>query len=178
MNKISGVVESKRRDGKAIQVEGKWFSIFMGDALDSVNKGDYVEFMYTEKANPAGGDSYKNIKGSVTKKTPPASTPMSAFPTTGAARAMYAKEFPVPPLHPDRSIIRQNSLSHATELVQYSGLGAGWSGLSGSDEDRDDYMAARVIRMARMFEAYSTGELDASIADEEVKKMLATDVSY
>ena len=179
MNKISGVVESKRRDGKAIQVEGKWFSIFMGDALDSVNKGDYVEFMYTEKANPAGGDSYKNIKGSVTKKTPPASTPMSAFPTASAAGARASggfvpKEFPVPPLHPDRSIIRQNSLSHATELVQWSGM----STSAASDEERDDCMAARVIRMARMFEAYSTGELDASIADEEVKKMLATDVSY
>lgn len=174
MNKISGVVESKRRDGKAIQVEGKWFSIFMGDALDSVNKGDYVEFMYTEKANPAGGDSYKNIKGSVTKKTPPASTPMSAFPAAsaaGSARAMYAKEFPVPPLHPDRSIIRQNSLAHATKVIIDGCYNPG--GL-GAEMD----CAEKIIAVARIFEAYSTGELDASIADEEVKKMLATDVSH
>ena len=62
--------------------------------------------------------------------------------------------------------IRQNSLSHAVEIVtQMTAYG-----------DCEE-AANRTIEIARMFEAYSTGDLDAGEVEEEMKKMLAKETN-
>jgi hypothetical protein len=67
--------------------------------------------------------------------------------------------FPIPALHGDRAIVRQNSLTNAVQLLR---------------EDKElakltpNDRATSIIAIARMFEAYSCGDLDA----EEAKSMM------
>lgn len=167
MNKLSGEVTNVSRDGKRVQVDGSWYSAFASSQMPSggVSVGDWVNFTYVQKGE------YNNIKGSVTKGAAPASRPTTgAAPSTERkftdAKGFVIKEFPVPPLHPDRSIIRQNSLSHAVDVVSYT-----------ETRSTAEEFAEKVIEIARMFEAYSTGDLDAEVAEEEVRKMLAREAS-
>lgn len=164
MLKISGEVKSKRRDGKAIQVEDNWYSVMFASGLDGVNKGDYVDLEYTTKPNPAGGD-YRNIK-SVSKAAAPASRPVSAVaPSTPAGRS-----FPVHPLSPERAIIRQNALGHAVKV--FADLP-----IDGNDFGNATETAQAIIELARVFEAYSAGDLDREMAEESVREMLAMERS-
>lgn len=163
MEMNSVYVEAKARTGKSIKVGDDWYGAFSASQLDGVEKGDTVSFTYTVAEK--GGREYKNIKGNV-KKEAGASTPVSASSGGGGGRSKWVeKEFPVPPLHPDRSIIRQNSLTHACKVIE----------MSLDDTVPSDETAARVVEIARIFEAYSTGESDKEAAEAEVKKMLATD---
>jgi len=68
----------------------------------------------------------------------------------------YAKStFPVGKNDHARSIIRQNCMTQAREIVVAS---------KNAKEDRDA-MAKETIRLARAFEAYATGDLDSAAAD-------------
>lgn len=60
MEAVKGAVESKRRDGKGIKVEGEWYSVFSASDLSHVDWKDEVEFLYDQKGR------YRNIKGKVT----------------------------------------------------------------------------------------------------------------
>ena len=62
-------------------------------------------------------------------------------------------------------IIRQNSLSHAVEVVQWVGADGGPS--------TDLEMTKRTIAIARLFEAYSAGDLDVAIVEAEMKLLTA-----
>lgn len=84
---------------------------------------------------------------------------------SSAGRGGYVnKEFPVGPLHPDRSIIRQNALSHATRLMVQimDGMSAAAS-MKLSDND----LTTRVIDMATRFEEYATGDLERKALNAE-----------
>jgi hypothetical protein len=166
MEMNSVYVEAKARTGKSIKVGDDWYGAFSASQLDGVEKGDTVTFTYT--VTEKGDKTYKNIKGNV-KKEAGASTPVSASSSGGGKSSgggWVVKEFPVPPLHPDRSIIRQNSLTHAGKVVEMFGH----DGLDSPDE-----LAQAIVEIARIFEAYSTGESDKEAAEAEVKKMLASD---
>jgi hypothetical protein len=60
--------------------------------------------------------------------------------------------FPIPALHGDRAIVRQNSISNATKLIVDS--------VKPTDKANWESLAIEVIQVARMFEAYSCGDLD------------------
>jgi hypothetical protein len=62
------------------------------------------------------------------------------------------RQFPVPLLHGDRSIVRQNALAHATRLVSST-----LNGVNATKSQLMDY-AGEVIDIARKFEAYSCGD--------------------
>jgi hypothetical protein len=68
--------------------------------------------------------------------------------------------FPIPLLHGDRAIVRQNSITNATKAI-----GDYVSDIDGISIE--DY-ASEIIRVARMFEAYSCGDLDAQLAEAMV----------
>lgn len=68
------------------------------------------------------------------------------------------KEFPVPVMHPDRSIIRQNALAHATNIVIAFRAGSEKVDL-GSQEDWDA-ITDRVIAVAYDLERYATGAIE------------------
>jgi hypothetical protein len=117
--------------------------------------GDEVDFQYTENTYGKNVDmtSVQMIKKGTGAPTPSAS---SASP----AKAPYsppAKVFPIPLLHGDRAIVRQNSITNATKAV-YDCVGS-------NELDLEEY-AETIIKIARKFEAYSCGDLDAQLAEK------------
>jgi len=69
------------------------------------------------------------------------------------------KVFPIPALHGDRAIVRQNALARATDLYIAARGGKPFE-LEGSNLDF-------VIKLARKFEAYTAGDLDLAEAMQE-----------
>lgn len=120
--------------------------------------GDEIDFQFTENTYGKNVDltSVQMIK----KGSGVAPTTASASP----AKAPYsppAKVFPIPLLHGDRAIVRQNSITNATKAV---------CDYVGSKEDVatiQDY-AEIIVEIARKFEAYSCGDLDAQAAEAMV----------
>lgn len=174
---ITGTVESQsKKEVKtkfgmkptwSLKIDGEWYACGFTDPR--VTAGDVIAFSFTE------GKYGKEIdKGSIMKTGAAPATPTytpvapAAAPKIGAA--ISNRPFPIPPLHGDRAIIRQNALAHAARLVA-SGLA------SGADEPTDDTLAERVIHLARRFEAYSCGDLDVAKAKEiAVKKSLEAEL--
>jgi len=119
--------------------------------------GDTIDFQFTE--NTYG----KNVDlTSVRLLSKGEGTPAPSTPPVGASKPSYgasAKVFPIPPLHGDRAIVRQNSVTNATKAVADM---LGKTEYSGTMED----YASEIIRLARMFEAYSCGDLDLAKAEE------------
>lgn len=119
--------------------------------------GDEIDFQFTENTYGKNVDltSVQMIK----KGT---GTPVTA--SASPAKAPYSppsKVFPIPLLHGDRAIVRQNSITNATKAV---------CDYVGSKEDVatiQDY-AEIIIEIARKFEAYSCGDLDAQAAEAMV----------
>lgn len=85
------------------------------------------------------------------------SSTATAVPKTSYTRA--DKVFPIPPLHGDRSIVRQNALARATDLY----IGA----RGGKPFEFDVASLDLVISFARKFEAYTAGDLDMAQAVKE-----------
>ncbi len=96
--------------------------------------------------------------------TPSPSAPPSPVsgPSSGTGRysGPPAKVFPIPLLHGDRAIVRQNSVTNAVKLAADGGYLAGL---------RPSEAASTVIDIARMFEAYSCGDLESEAADKLVE---------
>lgn len=122
--------------------------------------GDEVDFQYTE-----GSTGYKNIDLASVRLIKKATGSPTAAPTaaaSGGAKGSYtpaAKVFPIPPLHGDRAIVRQNSITNATKAVS-DFLGSA----DGMPDTLDEYTDA-IILVARRFEAYSCGDIDLAVAE-------------
>ena len=160
MEQVKGFIEFVKEGGKSFKMDdGKWYSVFNSSSLKAA-KGDYVEFNFQQNG------TFNNVKGSVNKATAPASAKPSGAGVinNGGGKGFVAKEFPVPPLHPDRSIIRQNSMGHAMKVLEISEV---FDGMNPDD------VVEEAIRIARQIEAYSTGDLDIEAAGEAVKMALA-----
>lgn len=170
MATFTGVVESVSRTGKAIKIGERWYSAFTAAQLNGANVGNNVRFVFneTEKA----GTTYYNIKGSVSILKDEPAAPSTAALVAGpeAPRPSYAgkggRSFPVGPLDPERSIIRQNALTQANNAI---GLV-----FRGEEVHSDEELADRLIALARKFEAYSAGDLDAIEAENAVAAMTSS----
>jgi len=121
--------------------------------------GDEIDFQFTENTYGKNVDltSVQMLKKCTGAPTPSAS---SASP----AKAPYSppsKVFPIPLLHGDRAIVRQNSITNATKAV---------CDFLDSNEDVETVQAYAdlIIEVARKFEAYSCGDLDAQAAEAMV----------
>ena len=118
--------------------------------------GDEVDFQYTENTY---GKNIDHASVRLLKKGEGGSAAPAA--TSSPARASYGspKVFPIPPLHGDRAIVRQNSITNATKLVS--------DALCNGKKEVDLAAAAeQIISIARMFEAYSCGDIEALAAEE------------
>lgn len=161
----TGVVENVARSGKAIQIDGEWYSAFTPGALNGASKGDNVKFSY--KSVDKGGTVYHNIQGNVSVSdaaevvSAPAAAGRAAAPT-GFSKG--GRSFPVGALDPERSIIRQNALTQANKMFETIGFGR--------DPVSED-AAHEVIHIARIFESYSAGDMDAAEAAEAIAEMKA-----
>lgn len=168
MPNVNGIVEaiSKYNSIMVDSVPDTWFSCYRKEQLDGVNKGDTVAFEYVEKAK--GSKTYYNVKGSVNvvDGTGEAETHAVSRPRGGFAPAP-TNAFPVPALDRSRPIIRQNALSHATNVVM---------GLYGGRKEASDtpqVMAEEIVRIARYFESYSDGSMDVEGVEEEAEDIIS-----
>jgi len=119
--------------------------------------GDEVDFQYTENTYGKNVDlaSVQMIKKGVGAPTPSTST-------ASPGKAPYSppsKVFPIPLLHGDRAIVRQNSITNATKAV---------CDFIDDNPDTIEQYAETIIKVARMFEAYSCGDLDTAQAEAMV----------
>ena len=120
--------------------------------------GDEIDFQFTE--NTYG----KNVDLTSVQMIKKGSGVAPATASASPAKAPYsppAKVFPIPLLHGDRAIVRQNSVTNATKAI---GDYVDMATYSGTIED----YASEIMRVARMFEAYSCGDLDAQLAEAMV----------
>lgn len=162
MSQVTGTIEQKSqrevntqhgpKQAYSIKVDGEWYSA--GFKPCPYEEGQQVNFTY--KTN----GKYKNIVGygsapeAVSTSSGDATAPT---PSSGYARAP-AKQFPLQADHPDRVIVRQNSLAHATALFTAS---------IGMEESMDtDTAADAIINLAYKFEEYSTGDRETAKAKE------------
>jgi hypothetical protein len=134
-----------------IMVDGVGYGA--GFKKPDVNVGDLVSIDHK-------GDTYNTILNILRGGATPAPEAGAPGPTTTLHTRATGKEFPIPALHPDRSIVRQNSLSHASRIVA--------AGTIPWDFSTPLKVADIVIELARRFEAYSCGDLDRVAAEAEV----------
>ena len=148
--------------------DGNFYSFGFKDP--GVEKGDSVEFEFDNDmyGNKVRFESIKITKASGATAAPSASSePKPAF-RGGGGFGRPEKVFPIPLMHGDRSIIRQNSLGHACELIT-NGIGYDASLLNDVEKAAD-----AVIKLARRFEMYSAGDeerLSATGKTEEASEV-------
>jgi hypothetical protein len=131
--------------------DGQWYRF--GFKNPNVKAGDEVEFEFTS-------GKYGAEARFETLKIKPGAGGGAASAAAPAARGGYGrpeKVFPIPLLHGDRSIIRQNSVTNAVNLLVHTKLAAGVTDV--------DKFAALVVDVARRFEAYSAGDIERLAAE-------------
>lgn len=129
-----------------IMISNAWYNA--GFKEPTVAKGDEVEFEFNE--NQWGKELTSIHKTGNTSAAAPAQQTSSVDPVWSVFKVDMPK---------DRAIIRQNALGHATNVV-----------LSNSHAAAGDLdvVSNEVVRIARLFESYSTGEMDVEAAKELV----------
>jgi hypothetical protein len=142
-------VNTKFGPKKAYSVSANGERYGYGFKKPTFSIGDEVDFQFTE--NTYGKNVDLTSVRLLTKGTG-AATPSSA--PTAPPKPSYGapKVFPIPALHGDRAIVRQNSISNAVKLITDS--------VKPTDKSNWESLANEAINIARMFEAYSCGDLD------------------
>lgn len=161
---VTGVIAQVRKDRKGFKLDNDmWYSCYKTSMLGSANAGDSVAFQMKKN-----GD-WNNVVGVVEVvgqgHLPPDASAGGAQTSAAVWQPPFyqknlgylVKTFPVPAKHPDRSIIRQNCMAHATALV--------CAGCTADEEAAD-----AVIKLARTFEAYATGALDEDTIANALKQ--------
>lgn len=165
--KVSGSIKSMRKDRKGFQLDnGEWYSAYR-PLPEALGQGVVVEFDFVSKGQ------WKNIQGSVQTVAGATSTneTSQAHEATGGGAtapqlpnhylntnyASLIKQFPLPFDHPDRAIVRQNSLTNAVNLL--TSMGHDLSKM------KVDNMVDHVLEIAQKFEEYSTGDLERKALD-------------
>lgn len=145
----------------SIKVGGKW--IKCGFKNPGVEEGFTID---CDAVSGTYGLETKAVNIISRSAAPAPVTSSVAVPTPPKAYGggYAAKVFPIPPLHGDRAIVRQNALARATDLYIAARGGKPFE-LEGSTLDL-------VISFARKFEAYTAGDLDMAEAMEEEAKPL------
>lgn len=123
------------------------------------NIGDEIDFQFTENSYGKNVDltSVQMLK----KGTGAVLTTSASISVSKPSYSPPSKVFPIPALHGDRAIVRQNSITNATKAVCDNG--------NNELELSNVEYAEKIIEVARMFEAYSCGDLDAEAAENIMK---------
>ena len=166
MTMISGVVEevgTKEVTTKfgvkptfSIKVNGTWIKCGF--------KNPGCEVGYTVDCDAVTGTYGLETKAVniLSRTKSPVPTPMAGsvpVPRATTGGGYRDKVFPIPALHGDRSIVRQNALARATDLYI--------AARGGKPFELDASTMDLVITFARKFEAYTAGDLDMAEAMKE-----------
>ena len=111
--------------------------------------GDEVEF--DVKPGYQGRDEY--VKGSAKVLGKGSGGSSGGAPRSGSG----GRPFPIPPLHGDRAIIRQNALAHAIKAWCHD---KGGYEIEWDDDKHIEIVAETIIKMAAHFEAYASGDIE------------------
>ena len=153
MSNVNGVVEwagNNKFGGFSIRVDGNFYN---SKYEIKCNVGDTVEF----DAGTSGKYCNK-LRVLSSSGEAPSAAPAKKAHSPGGSRGV----FPIPKTDGQRSIIRQNALARAVEVIALMPEGM---------ESRED-IAAEAIRLAMEIERYTTGDLDAE-AEEKAKASLS-----
>ena len=141
----------------SMKVNGTW--VKCGFKNPNVAVGYEVEF---DGVSGTYGVETKSVN-ILRKADAPTPSGATTAPTVAAPKAAYGgykeKVFPIPALHGDRAIVRQNALARATDLYIAARGGKPFE-LEASTLDL-------VVTLARKFEAYTAGDIDMLEAMEE-----------
>jgi hypothetical protein len=140
----------------SITANGERFSY--GFKKPTFKIGDTIDFQFTENTYGKNVD-LTSVRLLSKGEGAPAATGAVVAPSKPSYGAP-AKVFPIPPLHGDRAIVRQNSITNAVKAAD--------NYLRGEDStpsNLDEY-AEFIIQLARKFEAYSCGDLDLAAAEQ------------
>ena len=141
----------------SIKVNGGW--VKCGFKNHNANVGDEVEF---DGNTGTYGVETKAVtvlrKGSGVAPAVTSSTPAAA-PQAKTFGGYKDKVFPIPALHGDRAIVRQNALARATDLYI--------AARGGKPFELELSTLDLVVTLARKFEAYTAGDIDMMEAMEE-----------
>jgi hypothetical protein len=151
MAEVTGTVEavSHKFDKLSLKVNDVWYATKKEYApAFEINRGDEVQF----------DDGGKKYLSKVRKLT--SSSGATAPANTGTKRT---PGFPVGVDTKDRSIVRQNSLSHAVKLVS-TVVGPTTAKTFEEREKQVEALANLSVEVARIFEGYSSGDDDAAEA--------------
>lgn len=135
----------------SVYVNGERFNY--GFKKPNFGISDEVDFQFTESTYGKTID-LASVR-MITKGTAPATAPTPEAKRAPSGGGYAAKVFPIPPLHGDRAIVRQNSVTNASKIV---------ADFKGKYESIEAYTEA-VIATARMLEAYSCGDIDRALAE-------------
>lgn len=148
MGIVTGTIEAvtDKYGKKNMLVNGKWYSTKPEWLKTELSKGMNVEFddggkNYIQKLKVAGGGSTASTPNEPTSNTP--------------KKEYYKSTFPIDVRDGQRSIIRQNALTNARELVAAS---------YGASEYAAEDVVDTVVKIARMFEAYTAGDIEREAA--------------
>jgi len=153
----------------SMKVNGTWVKCGFKDP--GVSVGNQVEF--DGVTGTYGVETKKVIVLSKGTTAPaaasPASTPTPVVGKTFSGGGYKEKVFPIPPLHGDRAIVRQNALARATDIYI--------AARGGKPFELELSTLDLVIQFARKFEAYTAGDLDLESATNEVANEVESDIS-
>jgi len=142
----------------SIKINGGW--VKCGFKNHNANAGDEVEF---DGNTGAYGLETKAVtvlrRGATTAVTSSAPPTASAAPQVKTFGGYKDKVFPIPALHGDRAIVRQNALARATDIYIAARGGKPFE----LEAENLDF----VIKLARKFEAYTAGDIDMMEAIQE-----------
>jgi hypothetical protein len=144
----------------SLKVNGQW--VKCGFKNPNASTGDEVEFDGNTGTYGLEAKSV-NIIRKGTGVAPVAVSTVTSSGTAVPVKPSYGgykeKVFPIPALHGDRAIVRQNALARATDLYV--------AARGGKPFELEAESLDFVIKLARKFEAYTAGDLDMAEAVSE-----------
>lgn len=163
----NGVVDKVARHGKAFTLVGEsiWYTAFAASQLNGASSGDAVEFTFQESVK--AGTTWNNIKNDVRITSSGGGSTMVLPSGGGTPAATPAAMFGAMTLSKDRSIARQNACNVAANIIKgisyLRDFRDNWS-----DDTQGDFNAEKIahaiLDVARIIEAYTTGDLDKAEA--------------
>ena len=136
-----------KQETGSICVDGNWYNGKSKALIEGVSKGDKVTVNYTMNG------TFKNLEGNVVVLEKGAGGGQPTFIGSASSNKQSYPTKGMPELDRQRLILRQNALTNAVAFT-------------GTELTAVDVSVEDVIKIARQFEAYTSGDADAETTDD------------